>query len=105
MLIIPILTRKINREFAEQMNFDVENIGRPSTRDGSVIRLLHSPAIMDWRISKTRFLSTDPKELCDRLKLFLQEKKAGKNSNINGGENIVIKDKLSEYKCISTKQR
>ena len=30
--------------------------------------------------SKTRFSSSDPNELCDRLKLLIQEKPVGNNS-------------------------
>ena len=55
-------------------------------------------------ISKTRFLSSDPNELCDRLKLLLQEKHAGNNSNIIDEEIVAIVDKSLEYKCISKKQ-
>ena len=55
-------------------------------------------------LSKTIFLSTDPNELCDRLKLLLQEKHAGNNSDIINDEIIAIIDKLLEYKCITKKQ-
>ena len=55
-------------------------------------------------ISKTIFLSSDPNELCDRLKLLLQEKHAGNNSDIINEEIVAIIDKLLEYKCISKKQ-
>ena len=55
-------------------------------------------------VSKTIFLSSDPDDLCDRLKLLLQEKQAGNNSNIINEEIIVIVDKLLKYKCISKKQ-
>ena len=51
----------------------------------------------------TKFLSSAPNELCDRLKLMLQEKQAGKKSNIIDEENVAIANKLSEYKCVSTK--
>ena len=54
-------------------------------------------------VSKTIFLPSDPNELCDRLKLLLQEKHAGNNSDIINDE-IVIIDKLLEYKCITKKQ-
>ena len=43
---------------------------------------------------KTMFLSSDPNELCDRLRLLLQEKQAGKNSNIIDEEITAIADKL-----------
>ena len=55
-------------------------------------------------ISKTIFLSSDPNELCDRLKILLQEKQAGNNSDIYNDEIVVIIDKLLEYKCIIKKQ-
>ena len=55
-------------------------------------------------VSKTIFLSSDPNELCDRLKLLLQEKHAGSNFHIINEEIFAIIDKLLEYKCISKKQ-
>ena len=55
-------------------------------------------------VSKTIFLSSDPDELSDRLKLLLQEKQAGNNSDIINEEIVAIVDKLLEYKCISKKQ-
>ena len=33
-------------------------------------------------VSKTLFLSSDPDEFCDRIKLLLPEKHAGNNSDI-----------------------
>ena len=68
-----------------------------------MIRLLDKPAIMASGISKTIFLSSDPNELCDRLKLLLREKHGGNKSDLID-EEIVIIDKLLEYKCISKKQ-
>ena len=56
-------------------------------------------------VSKTKFLSSDPDELCDRLKLILQEKHAGNISDIINQEIVAIVDKLLEYKCISKKQQ
>ena len=44
--------------------------------------------------SKTRFLSSDPNELWDQLKLKLREKHAGNNFDIINKEIIVIADKL-----------
>ena len=55
-------------------------------------------------VSKTIFLSSDPDELCNRLKLLLQEKHAGNNSDIINQEIVVIIDKLLECKYISGKQ-
>ena len=55
-------------------------------------------------VSKTIFLSSDPYELCDRLKLLLEEKHAGNDSDIINDEIVAIIDKLLEYKCITKKQ-
>ena len=96
--------KKLNYEFAKEMKYDINSTGRPSVRHNSMIRLLDQPAIMASGFSKTIILSSDPNELCDRLKLLLQEQHAGKNSNIINEEIIAILDKLLEYKCISKKQ-
>ena len=55
-------------------------------------------------VSKTIFLSSDPDELCKRLKLLLQEKQAGINSDLINDEIIAIVDKLLQNRCISKKQ-
>ena len=86
------------------MNFDTKSTGQPSIRHSSIIKILESPAIMASGISKTKFLSSDPYELCDRLKLLLQKKHGGKNSNLIDEQIIAIVEKLLEYKCISKKQ-
>ena len=96
--------KKIIYEFAKEMNYDTKSTGRPSTRHESMVRLLNQPAIMASGFSKTIILSSDPNELCDRLKLLLQEKHGGNNSNLIDEEIVAIVDKLLEYKCISKKQ-
>ena len=96
--------RKLIYEFAKEMNFNIKEKGKKSDRDKSIKRLLESPAIMASGVSKTIFLSSDANELCDRLKLLLQEKHAGNNSDIINDEIVAIVDKLLEYKCISKKQ-
>ena len=96
--------RKLNYEFAKEMSYDTKSTGRPSVRHNSMIRLLDQPAIMASGISETIILTSDPNEFCDRLKLLLQEKHAGNNSDIINDEIVAIVDKLLEYKCISKKQ-
>ena len=98
--------KKLMYDFAKEMNFDTRALGIKSTRDRTLIKLLNSSGLMVSAsgIPKTIFLSSDPNELCDRLKLLLQEKKAGNNDYIINGEIVVIIDKLSEYKCISKNQ-
>ena len=55
-------------------------------------------------VSKTIFLSSNTDELCDRLKLLLQEKHAGNNSNLINEELVAIIDRLLQYRYISNKQ-
>ena len=86
------------------MSYDTKSTGQPSTRHTSIMKILESPAILASGISKTIILSSDPNELCDRLRLLLQEKHAGNNSDIINDEIVAIVDKLLEYKCISKKQ-
>ena len=98
--------KKLMYDFAKEMNFDLKAVGKKSTGDRTLIKLLESPGLVvsSSGVSKTIFLSSDPDELCDRLKLLLQEKQAGNNSDIVDNEIVAIVDKLLEYKCISKKQ-
>ena len=95
--------KKLMYDFAKEMHFDLKAQGNKSTRDRTLIKLLKSPAIIASGIS-TIFLSSDPDEVCNRLKLLLQEKHAGNNSDIIDDEIVAIVDKLLEYKCISKRQ-
>ena len=98
--------KKLMYDFAKEMHFDTKAPGNKSIRDRKLIKLPNSPGLMVSAsgVSKTIFLSSDPNELCDRIKLFLQEKHAGNNSDIINDEIVVIMDKLLEYKCITKKQ-
>ena len=98
--------KKLMYDFAKEMHFDPKSSGNKSTRDRELIKLLNTPGLMvsASSVSKTMFLSSDPNELCDRIKILLQERQAGNNSDIINQEIIVIIDKLLEYKCISKKQ-
>ena len=96
--------KKLIYEFSKEMNYDTKSTGRPSTRHTSIIKILESPAILASGISKTIVLSSDPNELCDRLRLLLQERHAGNNSNLIDEEIVAIVDKLLEYNCISKNQ-
>ena len=73
--------KKLMYDFAKELNFDLKAIGKKSTRDRTLIKILKSPGLMISAsgVSKTIILSSDPNELCDRVKLLLQEKQAGKN--------------------------
>ena len=76
------------------MKYNIKQKGNKSNRHKSLERLFESPAIMGSGVSKTIFLSSDPNELCDRLKLLLQEIHAGNNSNTINEEIVAIVDKL-----------
>ena len=103
-LLASLADKKLMYEFAKEMHFDARAQGNKSTRDRKLKKLLKSPAIMASGVSKTIFLSSDPDELCDRLKLLLQEKHGGNNSDLINNEIVAIVDKLLVYKCISKKQ-
>ena len=85
------------------MHFHLKAIIIKSTRGKTHIKLPKLPAIQAWRIS-TIFLPFDPDELCNGLKLILQEKQAGNNSDLNSEEIVAIVDKLLENKFISKKR-
>ena len=90
-------------DFPKELSFDDKASSIKNTRDKSLIRLLISAAIMDfWDF--TNFLPENSRSLCDTLKILVQEKQAGNNSDTIDGENVAISDKLLEYICISTKR-
>ena len=98
--------KKLMFDFAKEMHFGLKAVGKKSTRDKTLIKLLKSPRLVVSAsgVSETIFLSSNPDELCERLNLFLQEKQAGNNSDTINQEIVAIVDKLLEYKCISKKQ-
>ena len=96
--------KKILYDFAKEMLFDLKAVDKKSTRDRTLMKLLKSLAIMASRVSNTIILSSDPDELCNRLKLLLQEKQAANNSDIINQDIVAIVDKLLEYKCLSKTQ-
>ena len=98
--------KKLMYDFAKEMKFDQKAAGNNSIRDRTLIKLLKSPGLIVSAsgVSKTIFLSSDPDELCEGLKLVLQEKIAGNNSDIINDEIVAIVVKLLEYECISKKQ-
>ena len=98
-------------DFLDEMRFDVKHSGNKSSRDKSLVKIINSPAIragllreLKPKTCSMRFLSSDPDELYNRLKLLIQDKEAGNNSDIIIEEIVVIAEKLLEYKYISTKQ-
>ena len=98
-----LTNKKLMYDFAKEMLFDQKAVGKKSVRDRTFINLLKSPAVTASGVT-TIFLSENADELCDRLKLLLQEKHAGNNSDIIKDEIVAVLDKLLKYKCISKKQ-
>ena len=101
--------KKMLYDFEKEMHFDVKYPGNKRTKDRSLIGFLKSPGIIVAASGvssshRTRFLSPDPNELCDRLNLLLQEKQAGNISDITNKEIVAIVDKRLEYNCVSTKE-
>ena len=98
--------KKLKYDFAKEMHSSTKAQGNKSTRERTLIKLLKSPGLMvsSSGVSKTIFLSSDPDELCDRLKILLQEKQAGNNSDIINDEVVAIIDVLLKNKCITKKQ-
>ena len=86
--------QKLIYEFGNEMKFDIKQKGRKSNTDKSMIKLLKSPAIMASGISNIKILSSDPDELCIKLRLLLQEKHAGNDSDLINKENVAIVDKF-----------
>ena len=94
--------KKLMYDFAKELKYDAKAVGNKSTRDKTLIEILKSPGLMVSAsgVSKTIILTSDPNELCDRLRLLLQEKHAGNISDIINDEIVAIVDKILEYICI-----
>ena len=50
------------------------------------------------------FVSSIRNDFCNWLKLLVQEKQAGNESDVFNQEMVAIVDKLLEYKCITSTQ-
>ena len=85
------------------MNFNIKHEGGQSKSDMSLKKLLKSTALMASGFS-ILILPENPNELCDELKILLQEKQAGYISNIIDEEIVATANKLLEHKSISKKQ-
>ena len=66
--------------FAKEIYFDVRAPGKKSTRDRTLIKLLKSSGLMFSAsgVSKTIFLTSDPNEVCARLKSITSTRKSWK---------------------------
>ena len=59
-------------DFAKEMNFDLKAIGKKSTRNRTLIKLLKSPGLLvsASSVSKTIYITSDPNKLCNGMKLL-----------------------------------
>ena len=74
------------------MKIAIRQKGRKSSRDRTMVKVLESPAFMASGIPIIT-LSSDPNELCARLKILLKIQ-GGNNSNTIDDENVAIADNL-----------
>ena len=72
-----LLYKNLMYDFAKEMHFRIRGPGNKSTRDRTLIKLLKSPGLMVSAsgVSNTKFLSSNPEEQCNKLKILLQQKK------------------------------
>ena len=101
-------------EFVQEMYFHEKASGNKNNRGNFPIGLLNSSAIMARSLkektsSKPKetniwFLSSNPNEICVRLKSLMKEKTAGSISYKANEKIFAIADDRLEYGSISTKQ-
>ena len=101
--LVSLSDKKLMYEFPKAINFNIKAQGNKSTRDRTFVKILESPAIMVSGVT-TKILSENPDEWCDGLKLLLQQKQTGNNSDLINEEIIAIVDMFLEDKKISKKQ-
>ena len=89
-----LCNKKLLYEVSKEMHFDMKATGNQSIRDRTLLKMLKSPGILVSASGvslshKTIFLSSDFNELCERIKIMLQEKQAGENSEIKKLKNLL----------------
>ena len=84
----------------DELHFNIRITGK-SNRDRTLRNNYYNKRSILASGLQTIFLPKNSDELCDRLKLLLQEKRGGNNSNIINQEIVAIIDKLLEYKSIT----
>ena len=87
--------QKLIYESGKEMNFNIEQKGRGSERDKSMIILLKSPAIMASGVT-TMIMAENPDELCNGLNLLIKEKHGRNYSDLFNKGIIAIVDKYLE---------
>ena len=94
--------KQINN-FLDEIHFNIRATGK-SNRDRTLIINYYNKRSILASGLRTVFFSENPYELCDRLKLLIQEKRAGNISNIIKEEIVAIFDKLLEYISITASE-
>ena len=89
--------------FCKDLDYDTNNGDKKSDRR-KLILPLRSIREVKGRWLGIVFLSSDPKELVDRLNLLHPEKRAGNDSKIINEEIIAIVEKLYEYDCLTKEE-
>ena len=75
-------------DFMDETHFRIHSRGK-SLRNRNLIKIYFNKINLLASGLRTIFHPEDPNELCDKLKLILQEKRVGNNSNIIFQENVV----------------
>ena len=89
--------------FSAERHFITRATGN-SNRDRNLTKNYYNKRAILASGLKTTFLSEDPIELSDGIKLLKQEKRAGNTADMNNQEMVAIFDKLLEYKCVISGQ-
>ena len=97
------LDAKLIINILDEMHFDFHSRGK-SLRDRTLRKNYFNKRSILASGLKTVFLSENPYEVCDELKLLLQKKRAANILVTMNEEMVVIFDKLFEYKYITPAQ-
>ena len=90
--------------FLDEMHFDIHAKSK-SFRDKNLKKNFYNKRVLlGSDLQKGIFLSVNPDEICNRLRLIIQEKRAGNDANRFDSGVIPIVDKLLDYKCITRTQ-
>ena len=95
---------KLNIDKMDEKHFNIHARGK-SLRDKTLINNYFNKRSILASGLRTIFLSKKLNEFCNKLKILLQEKRVGNNSNRYKEEILAIFDKLLEYKCITAIQQ
>ena len=91
--------------FMDEMHFDINAKGSKSNRDRNLINNYYKKrALPASGLQEVIFLSENPNELCDRLRLIIQEKQGGNDTERFDKEIVAIVDKFLQYKSLTPKQ-